>query len=134
MPKVGVFGAVIDKDNKILLVKIAYGSGNWTLPGGRLEENESPYEGVKREFLEETGYVVEVENLISVYSAPKKDDIVFLFKLKIIGENPWQPNDEIERIQFFERNRLPLQIHLWNIKRINDVYDNKISQLYIFEG
>jgi ADP-ribose pyrophosphatase YjhB (NUDIX family) len=77
MPKVGVFAAVFDENDKILCVKINYGSGNWTLPGGHLENNESPYDGVKREVLEETGYIVDIENLSSVYSAPQKDDIVF---------------------------------------------------------
>lgn len=86
MTTVGVFAAVFDKNNGILCVKINYGSGNWTLPGGHLENNESPYDGVKREFLEETGYIVDIENLISVYSAPQKDDIVFLFKARINGQ------------------------------------------------
>lgn len=133
MPTVGVFAAVFDKNNRILCVKINYGSGKWTLPGGHLENNESPYDGVKREVLEETGYIVDIENLISVYSAPQKDDIVFLFKARIKGKIEWEPNSEIQQIEFFERDALPSQIHQWNIKRINDAYDNKISNLWIFE-
>jgi 8-oxo-dGTP diphosphatase len=54
MPKVGVFAAIFNKENHILLVKIKYGSQNWTLPGGHLDSNESPIDGVKREVLEET--------------------------------------------------------------------------------
>lgn len=133
MPKVGVFAAVFDENNRILCVKINYGSGNWTLPGGHLENNESPYDGVKREVLEETGYIVDIENLVSVYSAPNKDDIVFLFKARIKGQTEWKPNNEIQQIGFFERNALPQQIHPWNIKRINDAYENKISNLWIFK-
>jgi 8-oxo-dGTP diphosphatase len=133
MPKVGVFAAVFDESDRILCVKINYGSGNWTLPGGHLENNESPCDGVKREVLEETGYIVDIENLISVYSAPEKDDIVFVFKAKIKGQIEWKPNDEIQKIDFFEKNALPTQIHPWNIKRINDVYENKISNLWVFE-
>lgn len=133
MPKVGVFAAVFDKNNNILCVKINYGSGNWTLPGGHLENNESLYDGTKREVLEETGYIVDIENLISVYSVPKKDDIVFLFKARIKGQIEWKPNDEIQQIGFFARNALPSQIHPWNIKRINDAYENKMSNLWVFE-
>ncbi len=33
---VGVFAAITDKDNRILLTKIGYGSRNWTFPGGQL--------------------------------------------------------------------------------------------------
>ena len=86
MPKVGVFTAVFDENDRILCVKINYDSGYWTLPGGHLENNESPYDGAKREVLEETGYIVNIENLISVYSAPQKDYIVFLFRGRIIGQ------------------------------------------------
>lgn len=133
MPKVGVFAAIFDENNRILCVKINYGSGNWTLPGGHLENNESPYDGVKREVLEETGYIVDIENLISVYSAPQKDDIVFLFKARIKEQVEWKPNNEIQQIDFFARNALPSQIHPWNIKRINDAYENKLSNLWVFE-
>lgn len=133
MPKVGVFAAVFDESNRILCVKINYGSGNWTLPGGHLENNESPYDGVKREVVEETGYIVDIENLISVYSSPKKDDLVLLFKARIIGQNKWMPNNEIQQIGFFDKDSLPSPIHPWNITRINDAYDNKISYIRVFE-
>lgn len=134
MPKVGVFAAVFDDKNRILLVKIRYGSRNWTLPGGHLENNESPSEGVKREVLEETGYVVDVENLVSVYSSPEKDDLVLLFRTNIKEYLGWKPDEEIEEVAFFEADKLPLQIHPWNKKRISDVYENKKSELYTFIG
>lgn len=116
----------------ILCVKINYGSGNWTLPGGHLENNESPYDGVKHEGLEETGYIVDIENLVAVYFDPSKHDIVFLFKASVKKQTGWKPNNEIQQIGFFERNALPQQIYPWNIKRINDAYENKISNLWTF--
>ena len=133
MPKIGVFAAVFDENDRILCVKINYGSKNWTLPGGHLEKHESPSVGAKREVLEETGYIVDIENLISVYSATEKDDIVFLFKAKIKGQVDWKPNDEIQKIDFFEKDSIPTQIHPWNIKRIKDAYENKTSNLWVFE-
>ncbi|GKX66424.1 hypothetical protein [Inconstantimicrobium mannanitabidum] len=72
-------------------------------------------------------------NVISVYSTPEKDDLVLLFKAKIKGQVDWQPDDEIQQISFFEKNNLPTQIHPRNIKRINDAYENKTSNLCIFE-
>ena len=41
--------------------------------------------------------------------------------------------DEIQQINFFDKNALPSQIHPWNIIRINDAYDNKLSYLWVFE-
>jgi 8-oxo-dGTP diphosphatase len=132
MPKVGVFAAIFDEDGRILLTKIKYGSGNWTLPGGHLEKNESPIEGVKREVYEETGYIVEANHLIAVYSSPSKDDLVLLFKVAIVGQDSWEPNSEIEKIAFFERNELPSQLHPWNIKRIKDAFNQVTSNIHIF--
>ena len=132
MANVGVFAAVFDDMNRILCVKINYGSHNWTLPGGHLEKNESPDEGAKREVYEETGYIIDIEKLISVYSTPAKDEVVFVFKGVIKEHTQWTPNDEIEKIGFFERNNLPKQIHSWNITRINDAYDNRVSSFRLF--
>jgi 8-oxo-dGTP diphosphatase len=41
---------------------------HWTLPGGKVEHAEDPYDAVVREVCEETGYVVEVERLLGVDS------------------------------------------------------------------
>lgn len=125
----GSFLAVVPEYNLVM----AFMSNGGNPLACHLENNESPYDGVKREVLEETGYIVDIENLISVYSAPQKDDIVFLFKARIKGKIEWEPNSEIQQIEFFERDALPSQIHQWNIKRINDAYDNKISNLWVFE-
>jgi 8-oxo-dGTP diphosphatase len=48
-------GAVI-QDNEILMVRhIHDGRDYWTLPGGAIEENETPENAAVREVLEETG-------------------------------------------------------------------------------
>jgi len=70
--------------------------------------------------------------LVAVYFAPSKHDIVFLFKASVKKQTGWKPNNEIQQIGFFERNALPQQIYPWNIKRINDAYENKISNLWTF--
>jgi 8-oxo-dGTP diphosphatase len=132
MPSVGVFAAVRDEENRILCVKINYGSGNWTLPGGRLEKNESPVEGVKREVFEETGYEVNVTGYIGTYSAPEKDDLVLLFKADILKKGEFSPTGEISQIGFFQEDNLPKEMHPWNVKRISDVFSNKTSNLHIF--
>ncbi|WP_062104269.1 NUDIX hydrolase [Bacillus niameyensis] len=89
--------------------------------------------GVKREVLEETGYVVEVNNLISTYYSCSNDNLVFLFRATILNRIDWKPNEEIEQVQFFEREKLPEQIHPWNIKRIDDALENKICHFHIFD-
>jgi ADP-ribose pyrophosphatase YjhB (NUDIX family) len=45
---------------------------HWTLPGGRVEHGEDPYDTVVREVAEETGYQVRVEQLLGVDSRTRR--------------------------------------------------------------
>ena len=50
-------GVMVKCKDKVLLCKrnnLGSFPGMWSIPGGKLEENETPMEGAKREFLEET--------------------------------------------------------------------------------
>jgi 8-oxo-dGTP pyrophosphatase MutT (NUDIX family) len=52
----------VERDGEILMLKRAEGSalaGQWFLPGGGAEEDESPEECARREVLEETGLTIE---------------------------------------------------------------------------
>jgi ADP-ribose pyrophosphatase YjhB (NUDIX family) len=49
---------------------------HWGLPGGALAKGESIETGLRREVREETGYDIEVERIIAVYSDPAKKMIV----------------------------------------------------------
>ncbi len=56
------------RDGKVLLARHTYGSGTGKLiiPGGYVEMGEAPQDAVRREFLEETGVVVEPQALIGI--------------------------------------------------------------------
>jgi len=56
--RVSAYGLYIDGD-RILLIKSNVHPHVWELPGGGLESGESLPEGLKREFMEETGYEIE---------------------------------------------------------------------------
>jgi ADP-ribose pyrophosphatase YjhB (NUDIX family) len=63
---VACVGAIIrDDSGRVLLVRRANepGRGLWSLPGGRVEPDETEKAAVAREVLEETGLVVSVEAL-----------------------------------------------------------------------
>lgn len=60
-------GALLwDDAGRLLILKPTYKAG-WTLPGGQVEEDgETPWEGCRREVLEETGIVVRSGVLVCV--------------------------------------------------------------------
>ena len=50
---IGVFGIIRDEQNRVLLC-LRNDYDLWNLPGGTLEQGESPWQGVIREVKEET--------------------------------------------------------------------------------
>ncbi|WP_174545781.1 NUDIX hydrolase [Nocardiopsis dassonvillei] len=78
---VSVAGAVIREDGRMLVIK-RRDNGNWEPPGGVLELDETPQEGVVREVLEETGIHVEVEQLTGVYKNMARGVVALVFRCK----------------------------------------------------
>lgn len=81
---VSVAGAVIREDGRMLVIK-RRDNGNWEPPGGVLELDETPQEGVVREVLEETGIHVEVEQLTGVYKNMSRGIVALVFRCKPSG-------------------------------------------------
>lgn len=81
---VSVAGAVIREDGRMLVIK-RRDNGNWEPPGGVLELDETPQEGVVREVLEETGIRVEVEQLTGVYKNMTRGIVALVFRCKPTG-------------------------------------------------
>ncbi|PPF69740.1 DNA mismatch repair protein MutT [Rathayibacter tritici] len=66
--RVAAYGVIIDGE-RMLLAHWSQGPWSaWTLPGGGIEEGESPADAAIREIFEETGYRAELEALIGVDS------------------------------------------------------------------
>lgn len=69
MKQISVVAAVIIQDSKILCVKRGpakydYISKKWEFPGGKVEENETKIEAIKREILEELHMDIEVDGFL----------------------------------------------------------------------
>ena len=103
---------LVCQDGKVFMLKDR--SGNWELPGGRIDFGETPEETLKREFHEELGIDdVEIGKVINIWSfisnahEDKYHFIVVIFsckadlsKLKISDEHleyKWVGLDEIDK-------------------------------------
>ncbi len=66
---------ILIEGGKVLLVKRAMEpfKGEWALSGGRIEDDETAEECLKREMKEETGLDVEPVRMTGLYSDPGRD-------------------------------------------------------------
>jgi len=63
---------IIERDEKLLLLERSDGLG-YTIPGGIVRYNETVEQCVLREAREETGYRVEMQGFVGVYSSLTRD-------------------------------------------------------------
>ena len=96
-----VTGVVIHK-GKVLLARHTYGggAGKLIIPGGYVENDETPQEALVREYLEETGVRVEPENIIGIRF--NMHDWYVAFKAKYISGTPKSDNDENSEVVWIE--------------------------------
>lgn len=120
---IGVFGVVFDDKQRVLLCH-RKDYGLWNLPGGALEKEEAPWEGVKREVKEETGLDVEVSKITGIYFKPKENNLVLVFLCKV-KSGEVRLNDEADAIEYFDLKKLPANIVRKHIERIEDAFNSK---------
>lgn len=94
-----IVGAIIIKENKILMVKEAKKKcySKWAFPAGHLEKGETILEGAKRETLEETGCKVELEKAFPILVGNIKDKNIMMihFLADLVEDNLLYNTDEI---------------------------------------
>ena len=121
--EIGVFAVVRNAEGQVLLSH-RRDMGIWNLPGGGLERNESPWDGVLREIEEETGLVCKVDRLIGVYTKESKDLIVFCFSCAMV-QGRLTPTGEADRHAFFRLDQLPSRLSPNQRERIFDAFRNE---------
>jgi ADP-ribose pyrophosphatase YjhB (NUDIX family) len=104
----GVQG-ILERDGRVLLAKRAHDphAGCWDLPGGFLDETERPEDGLRREFLEETGIAVEPVELFRIDVEPYHHRHVFSVTYLVTGEGDPAPADDVAELRWFAPEELP---------------------------
>ena len=114
-PKIDTRAAIFDGD-RILLVRES--SGEWALPGGWCDVNQSIAENTIKEAREEAGLTVTADRLIAVqdrnrHNAPAYAyGIVKVFVLCTATSGAFQPNIEATESGYFPLNALPENLAL----------------------
>ncbi len=111
-PKVDVRGAAF-VDGRVLLVR-EISDGQWTLPGGWADVNQSAAECVVREIAEESGFEARALKLAAVRDYQRSghpprnvDSIYKMFFICEITGGAARPSNETSDVAFFARDALP---------------------------
>ncbi len=101
----GVGGAVVCED-RLLLVRRASrrGRGNWQVPGGFVEPEETIEQAVVREVEEESGVTAEVEGVIGLrnrYDADIGNSLYIVLLMKPVSGEPRPDLHEVDRAAYF---------------------------------
>ena len=141
-----IVGAIVIKNNKILMVKEAKKNcyGKWAFPAGHLEENETIFEGVKRETKEETGCDIELKQVFPIITNGKNiimihiladlvNDSIQYNKDEII-ETKWIELEELKKISSYIEDPNPVDIdnpiiYIYNSHQLEN-YNNTNLDIY----
>ena len=122
---VGVGGAVV-KEGRLLLVRRASrrGHGNWQVPGGFIEPEETIEEAVVREVAEEAGVQAEVEGVLGVrsrFDADSGNSLYVVLLLRGLEGEPKPDDHEVDRASYFSLEEIrglePLPSTNWEIAK-----------------
>lgn len=105
---------IFDENGRVLLVKPNYKPG-WEIPGGVVEENESPKQCCRREVQEELGLQLNIGSLLVVdyneASETKTESLMFIFDGGVLTqakiERVQLQTEELEDYHFFAQSQLP---------------------------
>ena len=102
---VGGGGAVVDND-RLLLVRRASrrGRGNWQIPGGFVEQNETMELAVVREVQEEAGVTTTVQGVLGIRNRYDEDGGNSLYIVLLLKPQSGVPNPdmkEVDRAEYF---------------------------------
>jgi ADP-ribose pyrophosphatase YjhB (NUDIX family) len=112
-------GGIIQRDDRVLLCRV--GDADWWFPpGGGVHLQETSHQALKREFLEETGFDVEVQRLVFiienffVHENVRYHTIEFIFIVSPIEQiGKWTQEEFIGREEYEEELQSRSLVFKW---------------------
>jgi 8-oxo-dGTP diphosphatase len=114
----GSFAIIQDTEGKFL-ISHRRDLDLWNLPGGAIEEMETPWDAVIREVYEETGLIVIVKQLQGVYYKAKTSDLTFSFLCTATG-GELVPTNEADLHYYCKLTDIPKNFSPNQLDRLKD--------------
>ncbi|MEF3351824.1 NUDIX domain-containing protein [Paenibacillus sp. GYB006] len=116
--------AIIDEQNRILLVHQTYKKKHWSLPGGIVEDNESVWDAARRELKEEINVEAGEIELSGMYYMSHRNGYIYVFRTREYFGECKVDGKEINEYGFFDIDNLPRPITNFTLERIRDAINN----------
>jgi 8-oxo-dGTP diphosphatase len=134
MLRLGAAGLIRDAEGRVLLVRESHPEWEpeqepWVIPGGKLEDGETPRDAAEREIFEETGVVAKVGPLLGVYVARGEDVLLaFVFLAEVTAGVAAAPaGDEIVDVDWFDPAQLPTPCPSISTAAIADAVEGRLG-------
>lgn len=100
---------IIERDDRILLIRRRNEPRGWAIPGGFVDYGESVEAAALREAREETSLSVRLVHLLGVYSDPARDERMHTISTVFVarGEGMPRASDDAESLAWFDEPTLP---------------------------
>ncbi|MFZ3228973.1 MAG: NUDIX domain-containing protein [Pseudobdellovibrio sp.] len=139
-PYVGSETFVLNELDQVFLVK-RMDNGTWCMPGGAQDLGETPKQCAIREFKEESGYDVQILDIVGVFSSLnykyvhyqwKENEFVHILFYGKIVSGAAEISNETTAVGWFSVHELPLMMdgHTDRILKAYDKIKNKKSVVY----
>jgi len=138
-PRVAAGALFVDQLGRVLLVHPTY-KETWDIPGGYVEQGESPAAACQREVAEELGLDRQPRRLIAVDWAPHEhegDKLLFLFDCGTLGDDEQRiclDEAELDEYRWVDQDHLDDYVIPRIARRIRSAIGNGRSESYLEHG